>query len=320
MVKTGLAVGAMTVVGGTVAVAALGEPFETDVEVKKLPDGAEYRLKGLSPRQNDNFPDEPVIMQYLLRTRERVRRYYEDYFAESNVKVLLPPMLPLIYRPNGGKNDYILVLDLDKTLVYTEFKVSRGHRTLKRPGVDFFLDWAGKNFAEVVLFSDSERMDSEHLVTKLDKNFPNGHFVHLLWRGDMRTIDGELVKDLSRMNRDLSRVIVIDDNAAAVAAHPENLLQVKAFEGESDDTVLVDLIPLLNAMISTNGDVRKLLPNWAGVPNPGHEFTRANALRWEQQARAAALPSSLKAPASSSSSPSSPAPSGGYSILGIKIW
>lgn len=43
----------------------------------------------------------------------------------------------------------VQVVDLDKTLVFTEFKVSRGFRTIKRPGVDFFLDWASKNFAEV---------------------------------------------------------------------------------------------------------------------------------------------------------------------------
>lgn len=92
----------------------------------------------------------------------------QDYIAESDVKVLLPAMVPPLYRPNGGKNDYTLVcltkvcgffravisttlqvVDLDKTLVYTEFKVSRGFRTIKRPGVDFFLDWASQNFAEV---------------------------------------------------------------------------------------------------------------------------------------------------------------------------
>ena len=83
-------------------------------------------------------------------------------------------------------------------------------------------------FVKVILFSDAERMDAEHLVTKLDKDYPNGMFTHLLWKGDMRTIDGQLVKDVSRLNRNPGRVVVVDDNALQVAAQPENLLQVHA--------------------------------------------------------------------------------------------
>ena len=45
---------------------------------------------------------------------------------------------------------------------------------------------AAVQYHQVVLFSCSERMDAEHLVTKLDKDFPNGIFSHLLWKGDMR--------------------------------------------------------------------------------------------------------------------------------------
>jgi hypothetical protein len=38
----------------------------------------------------------------------------------------------------------------------------------KRPGVDYFLQWAKDNFGEVVLFCDSHSMDVQPLVEKLD--------------------------------------------------------------------------------------------------------------------------------------------------------
>eukprot|EP00037_Helgoeca_nana_P033035 m.416378 g.416378 ORF g.416378 m.416378 type:complete len:350 (+) comp29958_c0_seq1:80-1129(+) len=313
-----------TVVGGLGIVGAFGEPFATEVETKEVTPGAEYRTKGLAPRKNNNYEDESVVLQYLYRTRDRARRTYEDYIAESDVKVLLPAMIPGAYRQNGGMNDYSLVVDLDKTLVFTEFKVSRGFRTIKRPGVDFFLDWASKNFAEVILFSDTEKMDGEHLVTKLDTNFPNGVFSHLLWKGDMRTVDGELVKDVSRLNRNPARVITLDDDAKFLAAQPENHLHIAPFEGDSTDTVLVDLIPLLNALISSKTDVRENLPRWQGLENPGLEFTKINAAKWEQhntQPQAAAAMPSPQAP-SGTAQPAAPGGGGGggYSLFGVRLY
>ena len=39
-------------------------------------------------------------------------------------------------------------------------------------------------------------------------------------------IGGELVKDVSRLNRDPAKVIVVDDCPAMLSQQPENLLQV----------------------------------------------------------------------------------------------
>ena len=50
---------------------------EREVEEKEVTPGAEYRLTGVAPRRNNNYPDEPVVLQYLYRTRDRIRRYYE---------------------------------------------------------------------------------------------------------------------------------------------------------------------------------------------------------------------------------------------------
>lgn len=46
-------------------------------------------------------------------------------------------------------------------------------------------------------------------------------------QGDMRTVDGELVKDVNRLNRNPARVIMLDDDPRFLSAQPENLLQVR---------------------------------------------------------------------------------------------
>jgi hypothetical protein len=43
----------------------------------------------------------------------------QDYIAESDVKVLLPAMVPPMYRANGGLNDYTLVSLLNHVMFLT---------------------------------------------------------------------------------------------------------------------------------------------------------------------------------------------------------
>ncbi len=53
------------------------------------------------------------------------------------------------------------------------------------------------------------------------------------------------VKDIGRLGRPLSRVIIIDDIAENFQLQPENGILIKAWMGEPEDTVLRELEPLL---------------------------------------------------------------------------
>ncbi len=52
-------------------------------------------------------------------------------------------------------------------------------------------------------------------------------------------------QDLSYLNRDLSKVILVDTNPEHVALNPENAIVVPAWDGRPGDKGLVDLIPFL---------------------------------------------------------------------------
>ena len=60
-----------------------------------------------------------------------------------------------------------------------------------------------------------------------------------------------MLKRLDLMNRDQSRIILIDDSEKASSLFPRNTLLVKPYVDTTDqsDTALLDLIPLLQAFI-----------------------------------------------------------------------
>lgn len=63
-------------------------------------------------------------------------------------------------------------------------------------------------------------------------------------RANTITID-KYLKDLSFLNRDLSKVIVVDTNQESLSSHPENGLLIKKWTGEADDKVLYDYTAFL---------------------------------------------------------------------------
>lgn len=60
-------------------------------------------------------------------------------------------------------------------------------------------------------------------------------------------VDGHHVKSLDRLNRDLSKVIVVDWNPHATKFHPENAFNIQRWDGDDSDTTLFDLAAFLKS-------------------------------------------------------------------------
>lgn len=86
------------------------------------------------------------------------------------------------------------------------------------------------------------------------------------------------VQDLSYLNRDLSKVIILDTNPQHVRKQPENAIILKPWEGDPKDKDLVGLIPFLEYICTMEySDVRKALKSFEGKHIPT-EFARREAL------------------------------------------
>ena len=188
-------------------------------------------------------------------------RFMEDPVSEK----LIPdyptdPYYAADDSPPGTPPRILLVLDVEKTLLGMEHDALHGWRYFKRPGLNQFLRQLAPYFEFVLHFeSDMSTEAVQALVEEMQIN------AFLLGPATMQSeVDGTLVKRLDLMNRDLKRVILIDDDEQAAKMFPNNTLYVSPYEDKSDtdDTVLLDLIPMLQSLVHyAADDVRAVFDN-----------------------------------------------------------
>eukprot|EP00760_Papus_ankaliazontas_P001235 PhM_4_TR10431/c0_g1_i1/m.70537/K15731/CTDSP; carboxy-terminal domain RNA polymerase II polypeptide A small phosphatase len=168
-----------------------------------------------------------------------------------------PSMLPSPAPAMAGRPT--LVLDIDETLCHSSFRpVGPTHITLPivvdgqnytvhvklRPHVHEFLEFVGQRF-EVVIFTASLSQYANALMDRLD---PTGAVLgpHRLFREHCSPVNGALVKDLSLLGRDLSRVLIIDNSTVATMFQPRNAINCTSWFEDPRDTELKDLMPWLD--------------------------------------------------------------------------
>ncbi|CAN8321939.1 unnamed protein product [Cochlearia groenlandica] len=192
------------------------------------------------------------VIDMYLELRELVEEHVKG-FTEPLSEKLLPDLHPL------EQNAFTLVLDLNETLLYTDWKRDRGWRTFKRPGVDAFLEHLAK-FYEIIVYSDQMDMYVFPVCETLD---PNGYIRHRLARGATKYENGKHYRDLSKLNRDPKRILYVSGNAFESSLQPENCVPIKPYKLESDDTALVDLIPFLEYVARNSpADIRPVLASY----------------------------------------------------------
>ncbi|KLU85923.1 mitochondrial import inner membrane translocase subunit tim-50 [Magnaporthiopsis poae ATCC 64411] len=191
-----------------------------------------------------------------------------SYYQEPAFEKLLPDPEPMTERP------YTLCISLEDMLVHSEWTREHGWRVAKRPGVDYFIRYLSQYY-ELVLFTSVPYGIAEPLWRKMD---PFRFVTWPLFREATKYKDGKIVKDLSYLNRDLSKVIIIDTDPDHVSAQPENAIVLPKWTGDPKDKELVALIPFLEYIHTMQyPDVRVVLKSFEGKKIP-EEFARREAL------------------------------------------
>jgi len=183
---------------------------------------------------------------------------------------------------------HTLVLDLENTLVSSTWDRKYGWRHAKRPGVDKFLHELAQYY-EIVLYSPSIDGIAEPVVTALDKE---GCIMHRLYRDATYYHNGVHVKDLNSLNRNVKRMIVIDDDPEEVQFNLENLIRVKPYNDPTDrtDNTLERITPFL-VEIAREGfnDIPTLLQQYQGMDADeiaDEQERRIQQLRYDRQQQA----------------------------------
>ncbi|KAI8089748.1 HAD-like domain-containing protein [Halteromyces radiatus] len=234
--------------------------------------GLFYYGRPFPDERENKYASENILIASYHRSVDRFRQFRQEMHQPMWDK-LLPDPLPEPYR-----RPYTLVINLDETLVYSTWTKEHGWRHAKRPGVDYFLSYLSQ-FYEIVIFTSQPAMNAMPILDKLD---PYQYAMYRLYRDGTRYVDGQYIKDLSHLNRDLSKVIIMDSNPQAFSMQPENGVALKPWKGQANDHGLLDYIPFLEAVALTNPeDIRPVLKSFGDSSIP-EEWAKREAAMNEQ--------------------------------------
>ena len=132
----------------------------------------------------------------------------------------------------------------------------------KRPGVDEFLLEMSRHY-EIVVYTASLNKYADVLLDLLD---PHRVVRTRLFRESCVYYEGNYVKDLCLLNRDLGRTIIIDNSPASYMFHAENAIDCSSFIDDPADREL-DAIGKFLVGVKDVGDVRGTVNRWRHWPN-----------------------------------------------------
>lgn len=159
------------------------------------------------------------------------------------------------YIPFPSKKKYSLVLDLDETLIYLEKIKDENNGTIKiRPGTFSFLEKV-KKYYEIIIFSEAEQNYVDLAASSIEEN--KKYFDYKLYRQHTTIENEEFIKDLNKIGRKLSNIIIVDNMPQNFRLQPENGIYIKPFWGkDNEDDVLFGLSKILLQMVDDGGDLR----------------------------------------------------------------
>jgi RNA polymerase II subunit A small phosphatase-like protein len=173
----------------------------------------------------------------------------------------------------------LLILDLDETLIHTEvipdhmsdqfdwdFKMesSNGssYYTKKRPYLDQFLKFAFENF-DIAVWTAASKDYAENILKNIGIDESNLKFLYTkencTLRADNRngSYTGQYygIKNLNKLKRkgyDLDQVLIVDDVLETAENNWGNLIRIKPYTYEREDTELLKLISYLEYIKNVN--------------------------------------------------------------------
>ena len=148
-----------------------------------------------------------------------------------------PPYLPEI----NPKFKYTLVLDIDETIIHYFFTYING-MFFVRPYVYEFLNTL-KQYYEIVTFTAGTKDYADNILNLVDTN--DNLINYRLYRHHTTIMGCNVFKDLMRLGRDMSKIIIIDNLKDNFKLQPNNGLFIKTWTSDINDNQLFDLEKIL---------------------------------------------------------------------------
>ena len=179
----------------------------------------------------------------------------DEYFSNNTYNNIdtKPPFLKF-----PSKKEYTLILDLDETMIC--FKCSPEQKNIGnihiRPGLEIFLEII-KEFYEIIIFTVGTRDYANLILDLIEKKNNTKFFDGRLYREHATKIGNKYIKDLSKIGRDLSKVLIVDNNPHSFKFQHENGILINSYYGEkNNDKTLIELQKILIKIYNEKKDIR----------------------------------------------------------------
>ena len=214
------------------------------------------KIQSTSIQSLNNYFRKKIIQEYKKK-KESISFIIADNKSMPNISV------PYLQKKINDEKHFTLVLDLDETLVSFKREDADTGILKLRPGLDEFLKEM-KPLYELIVFTAGTQDYADPIIDAIEKE--EKFFEKRLYRQHAVIIENLFVKDLSKLGRDLSKVIIIDNMPHNFRLQKDNGIYIKNFYGEDKhDSTLYDLVPILKEIASNkSNDVRKELKRKQG--------------------------------------------------------
>ena len=220
-----------------------------------------FRNENINNDNNFNNRYEFSIKPVLYSNKKNIKNHQKNNSGIhpknfiQNLKIKEPY---LDYPPS---KEYTLVLDLDETMISFQFTQPQngiGQMHL-RPGLENFLDVI-KEYYEIIVFTSGTREYADMVLDVIEHKKQKKFFSGRLYREHTTKIGKKYIKDLSKLGRDLSKTLIVDNLPQSFKFQHENGILISSFYADEndkkDDRALIELQKILIKIYEDKKDVR----------------------------------------------------------------
>ena len=208
-------------------------------------------------KHNTFINTENIKEDYEIEDQSQDNQYLDLIIISYKQNKKIPPFIKL---KNNKK--YTLVLDLEDTLISVKIDNEGKILCKPRPGLISFLNGI-KPFYEIISFTKLSKEYSDIITKEIegDKKL----FDYNFYREHCALIGRQFIKDISRIGRDMKKVIMVDDSQENLKFYVNNGILICPYEGddEIEDRVLFELKKLLILFFRQGyEDIRTAIKNY----------------------------------------------------------
>ena len=218
-----------------------------------------FRNENISSNNYNKY--EFSIKPVLMLNKNKPKNHQKNNSGINPKQILQNLKVKEPYLDFPPSKEYTLVLDLDETMIsfqFTQPQKGIGQMHL-RPGLENFLDVI-KEYYEIIVFTSGTREYADMVLDVIEHKKKKKLFSGRLYREHTTKIGKKYIKDLSKLGRDLSRTLIVDNLPQSFKFQHENGILISSFyvdeNDKKDDRALIELQKILIKIYEDKRDVR----------------------------------------------------------------